>query len=148
MGRPRLNLKEQIKKRFNIDEDTGCWVWNSFLTNKGYGKITSMGKTYHAHRLSYEFFKGEIPDGFVLDHLCRNPKCVNPDHLEIVTMRENILRGCGLAAINAQRTHCVNGHEFSGKNTYYRKDRYGRCCKVCRKERSRRYFQKVKVCHP
>jgi hypothetical protein len=88
-----------------------------------------------AHRASYEAFIGPIPDGMTIDHLCRNRKCVNPSHLEAVPMRVNVLRGVGVTAKNAVKTHCVNGHEFNDQNTY--SDSKGRSCRACKRERFR-----------
>lgn len=86
---------------------------------------------HRAHRFSYQLYKGNIPKNLVIDHLCKNPSCVNPDHLEAVTNRENILRGISPAAINSKKTHCPKGHKLSGDNVYiYRNSRW---CKKCRK---------------
>lgn len=76
------------------------------------------GKLYHAHRLAYEIFREPIPNGLVIDHLCKKHDCVNPDHLEPVTNKINILRGTGITAIAALKTHCYLGHEFTTENTY------------------------------
>lgn len=84
-----------------------------------------------AHRWAYEHFVGPIADGLVLDHLCRNTSCVNPRHLEPVTQQENVLRGSAPAAINAAKSHCVNGHEFTAENTYLRPNGW-RICRICR----------------
>lgn len=75
--------------------------------------------------------------GKEIDHLCRNRKCLNPDHLEVVTPRVNNMRSNSIAAINNRKTHCLNGHEFNEQNTYYRKDSGGRCCRICGKIQNR-----------
>ena len=76
-----------------VDEETGCWNWQLSLDRKGYGTVCIKGKKTAAHRFIYEQEHGPIPGGMVLDHLCRNPKCVNPAHLEPVTQAENVQRG-------------------------------------------------------
>ncbi|MGC0251548.1 HNH endonuclease signature motif containing protein [Pseudactinotalea sp. Z1748] len=116
--------------------------------NAGYGQIgisTGAGRqrTMGAHRVSYEAFVGPIPDGLVIDHLCRVRECVNPDHLDVVKQRENIMRSpIALGALNAAKTHCPQGHEYSPENTYiYRpKNRsfIGRQCRTCVADHSRR----------
>ena len=122
---------ERLLKNVIVNSITGCWEWQGRRkTKEGYGRIYD-GKDIFTHRYSYEYFREEIPEGLKLDHLCRNPPCVNPDHLEPVTTKENILRGIGLAAVNANKTHCVNGHPFDDVNTYQRPTG-GRGCKICR----------------
>lgn len=103
----------KVLDRYETDE-AGCWIWRGYTDpTNGYG---SHGDSY-AHRTFYEKFKGEIPAGLTIDHLCRVRNCVNPDHLEAVTLRENILRSDGPTAINARKTHCKHGHEFNAENT-------------------------------
>lgn len=79
--------------RYEVDPETGCWNWTGAILKTGYGAMSWLGKNKPAHRIAYEQFVGPIPDGLVLDHLCRNTRCVNPDHLEPVTSTENIRRG-------------------------------------------------------
>ena len=113
----------------------GCWVWTGATNDRGYGVINSGGSspiTLYAHRLAYEaFISGSIPEGLELDHLCRVPRCVNPEHLEPVTHQENVRRGISLAALHAAKTHCVHGHLFDEANTYIRRDNGTRQCRQC-----------------
>lgn len=125
----------------------GCRVWTGRLLNSGYGQIMVKQAGYKAaafsaHRAAYELTKGRVPDGLVLDHLCRNPACVNPDHLEPVTQRENILRSpTAQGSVNARKTLCPHGHPYSPENTYTytRPNTVMRVCKTCRSKYSRAY---------
>lgn len=131
----RQNLR-RIENRFwyQVERTDGCWKWLGSKTPEGYGKIQWSAKTtVGAHRLAYVLLKGPIPNGFTIDHLCRNPSCVNPDHLEAVTLRENILRGTGPTANQARQTHCLRGHEFTPHNTAMQGNR--RRCLECRRIR-------------
>ncbi len=132
-------FEEPSERFFNSIEilTNGCWQWNKSLLTNGYGKFSIRGNQFMAHRFSYWLFKGDIPEGLQLDHLCRNRGCVNPDHLEAVTVKENILRGVGFGAINTKKTHCLRGHEFNAVNTLVRKG--GRYCRAC----NRLYWYRV-----
>jgi hypothetical protein len=114
----------------------GCWLWNGAIVSSGYGCFWSAGRAVGAHRWSYQRIVGPIPSGLHLDHLCRVRNCVNPAHLEPVTQAENTLRGVGLAAANASKTHCPAGHEYTPENTYREGRR--RRCKTCHLDRCRR----------
>ena len=107
-------------------------------------RIRVQGTSVFAHRWAYQNLVGEIPDGLVLDHLCRNPSCVNPDHLDVVSQRENIVRGIGPSAINAMKMTCVNGHPFPHE---YQQGRRRKCAECHRKtdERYRRRNQKPRL---
>ena len=119
-----------------VEFTTDCWLWNGIKNNNGYagfgyGKRTWIG----AHRFVYELYNGEIPEKMVVDHLCRVRHCVNPHHMEVVTQRENLLRGKTIPAIHSQKTHCVRGHELKGDNLYSPKDG-SRQCQICRTMRN------------
>lgn len=111
--------------------DGECWVWMGSAAG-GYGQIMIDSAAVKVHRVMYERLKGPVEDGLQLDHLCRVTRCCNPDHLEPVSARINILRSTGPAALNAVKTHCKNGHEFTPENTYARPDGSGRACRVCK----------------
>ena len=110
---------------------SGCWLWTAG-TNRGYGRVLIDGKNRTAYRVSYELLVGPVPDGLEIDHLCRTHACVNPDHLEAVTHRENVLRGTCPTAKNAAKTECVRGHPLSGENLRVKDDGH-RQCLACRR---------------
>ena len=118
---------------------SGCIEWTAGTNWVGYGvfHVDHTGRKVYAHRWAYEQAFGPIPDGFHLDHLCRNTLCCNPDHLEPVTPRENLLRGVGFSAVNASKTHCLRGHPFSDENTYINPNDGSRHCRTCSRERDR-----------
>jgi hypothetical protein len=124
----------------------GCWNWTGNVSKHGYGVMRCKGlSSYMVHRYSYELLRGPIPQGLVLDHLCRNRRCVNPEHLEIVTSVENVMRGEGFAPKNAAKTHCDKGHEFTPENTYIRtRVQGGRECRACIRIKSARRYRKKK----
>lgn len=96
----------------------GCWDWTGHVKPNGYGQVKVDGRPAYVHRVAYELTRGPIPDGLVIDHLCRRRHCVNPDHLEPVTHRINIRRGVSPAARRAHQTHCGRRHIFDNANTY------------------------------
>lgn len=122
-------LAERISSKCKVDGN-GCWVWQGAADRKGYGIMMVRLKRVFAHRVSYEAFRGSIPTGLVIDHLCRNPPCCNPDHLEPVTQRENTLRGINPPALAARATHCKQGHPYTGENLFFGSDG-SRRCRIC-----------------
>jgi hypothetical protein len=116
-----------------VEKTDTCWLWTGATQTNGYGRVAWDGKVPLAHRVSYELENGPVPDGLHLDHLCRVRNCVRPDHLEPVPQRTNTLRGTGLTAVNARKTHCVRGHEFTPENTGSRPDRPQRICRACKR---------------
>lgn len=141
MGRPfytREQWRESYEARISPEPNTGCWLWTGKTKPNGYGDANTPGsKSASAHRVIYEFFRGPVPRDLVVDHLCRTPACVNPDHLEPVPQRTNLMRGETLARANAEKTHCKRGHEFTPENTQIDKKRGLRSCKECMGERVR-----------
>lgn len=118
-------------------DPSGCWPWTGWTDPNGYAKFTTGKKAHLAHRWSYEQHVGPIPDGLVLDHLCRVRHCVNPEHLEPVLQKVNALRGYGVPALNARKTHCKRGHEFDAANTYIDPTSGARQCRRCKADRAR-----------
>ncbi len=149
------NMKRKVKNEEGrfwshvTKSDDGCWRWTGATNGHGYGCFWTETKTWGAHRYAYEKKLGAIPNGMVLDHLCRNRLCVNPEHLEIVPQVENVRRGESLAVANRAKTHCVNGHRFDQKNTYVRRRAWGesRECRKCHAEHehSRKINRKIEV---
>jgi hypothetical protein len=116
-----------------VEWSEGCWLWQG-ATAKGYGRFATIARRSPsaAHRVAYELAVGPIPDGMQIDHLCRTPRCVNPAHLEPVTVRLNTLRGFSPSSDRARRTHCPRGHEYTPENTIL----------------SRQNQRKCRACHP
>ena len=115
----------------SVLQENGCRRFGKYIAPNGYGKISFQGKGDYAHRVSYILFVGPIPEGLEPDHKCRNRACINPDHLEAVTRRVNLLRGETLAAAMATKTYCDSGHAFTEANTYMWNST--RNCRECRK---------------
>lgn len=126
---------------------TQCWPWKGARTPDGYGKfyVSEFKKDVMAHRFAYALCAGPPPPlPIESDHLCRNRACVNPEHIEFVTRRENQIRGVGFVAVNAAKTHCASGHEFTHENTYFRKGSMRRDCRACGRMRVARYKAKTR----
>jgi hypothetical protein len=115
-----------------VVQPNGCWEWTGAHNQGGYATFCQNRKKVLAHRVAYEHWIGPIPEGRVLDHLCRNRGCVNPHCTEAVTDKVNILRGEGAAAKLARRIHCENGHAFTKESTLLASSR--RTCRICRRE--------------
>lgn len=123
----------------SIDDETGCWLWHGATSSNGYGAFRIHGRQDTVHRISYRTFVDPDLPKRPLDHLCRVRNCFNPRHLELVTSRTNVLRGVGITAENAKKTHCLRGHEFTQDNLVPSRLKKGhRDCLTCSRAQSRR----------
>lgn len=138
------HTKKRLMSKLSVNLETGCWEWTDRLQENGYGKLMHVGgrrgRHEWAHRAAYELFVGPIPDGLVLDHLCRNTACANPKHLEAVTHKTNCLRGASPAVRAGLANECTKGHQLSPANTYVQPKSGRRTCRICKKNRRRRNY--------
>ncbi len=144
MDEYHTKAKKRLLSKVKFDEKTWCWNWTGHIAKAGYGRIGykySNHQAYEAYRLSYILFKGKLDPNLQIDHLCRNRRCVNPEHLEQVTKKENLLRGIGIGAKNKSKTHCPQGHEYTPENTRISPANGGRCCNEC--QRIRDFYRHV-----
>jgi hypothetical protein len=125
--------KVRFDAKVSVVPITGCWLWLGTIDRDGYAKHRLPDRWVSGHRFAYQAYRGEIPEGLTLDHLCRNRWCVNPAHLEPVTTRVNTLRGDGPSAVYARSTHCIREHSFDDHG--YRDSRGKRQCRVCSRMR-------------
>jgi hypothetical protein len=144
MARPKAT-PERVAWLFwtKVDATGDCWEWTRALA-VGYGKCWDGDKPMLAHRWAYEHLIGPIPEGLVLDHLCRNRRCVNPDHLRVVTRKVNNLAGYSAHAQNARVRACPQGHEYTPQNTSMEPSAHGqkRRCRECAREKIRQLRQR------
>jgi len=148
MGKAPIPWRERLVR----DVDTDCWLFSGSLNSDGYGNVRiggRKGKTVKTHRLAWEEFFGPIPDGLRVCHRCDVPSCCNPDHLFLGTQRDNVTdmvskgRFRGRASLNAVKTHCPSGHEYTPENTYLYRGM--RSCKTCSNERALAFYYRKKA---
>ncbi len=131
------DVKEHIWSKVMPEPNSGCWLWMGHIDAGGYGWVAYHGRDQRAHRASYEAFRGPIPTGLEIDHLCRVRCCVNPDHLEPVTRSENVKRGLVPILVRQRAAAiecCPAGHSYDEENTYVC-GRGWRQCRACRKDK-------------
>lgn len=128
------DIATRIRAKITKSAD-GCHRWTGYIQPNGYASHSINRKTTYIHRWAYEQAKGPIPDGLTIDHLCRTRHCVNPDHLEAVSVRTNVMRGVSVTANNARKTQCPQGHPYSVDNTYVVPKTGWRQCRACQKAR-------------
>ena len=150
---PRTPIEDRFWAK--VEKTATCWLWTGAKIPYGYGRLFSGSrtpagspKTVAVHRFAYELLVGPIPDGLTIDHLCKNPSCVNPEHLEVVTLTENLRRGDGPASINARKTECDKGHPLHGENLgLWLNGSRGlqRRCRECKKAKARERYHLRKL---
>lgn len=135
--------EERFIEKIEVDAATGCWNWTaSLFARTGYAQFRySPQKNGRGHCWAYEHYVGPVPPGLQLDHLCRNKRCVNPGHLEAVTAQENVLRSDNACGLNARKTHCKHGHEFTPENTHVNKAG-SRMCRECMRQQGRDWYER------
>jgi hypothetical protein len=149
----RVSWREQRMVEFEgqfwmkVEKTPECWLWNGAIKPNGYGRFSpKQDFDVYAHRFAYELLKGPIPEGKEIDHLCRNRRCVNPEHLEAVTHAVNLFRGNTINRKAAQTTHCPKGHPLIEGNLVlsHLYSRGKRECRTCEIERQRRKYDKIR----
>ncbi len=134
-----IPLPPRITRRIIPNPQTGCWEWTG-AQRKGYGQVGWQRRVVVVHRLVWQTLRGPIPEGLVMDHLCRNRCCCNPDHLRVVTGYENVMdgRSQNFGAINSRKTHCPSGHAYDPGNLVQSDAARGiRRCLTCRRAQKR-----------
>jgi hypothetical protein len=145
-ARERAKAKREAERGVIEVDMEGCWGWTRGLNGQGYGMVRTEGRIKRrAHRVMWERYKGKISPGLVLHHKCQNRRCVNPDHLEMVTRTEHsALHRGNLIGRDGLLSHCCKGHEFTPENTYIPAGR-SRVCRQCAKERVKKYEARQKI---
>jgi hypothetical protein len=113
LGKTYGPVRDRVENIVFYEPNCGCWLWGGAVSANGYGTMTVLGRTKMAHRASYEAYNGAIPAGLHIDHKCKVRCCVNPEHLEAVTVKVNNSRSPRPITL---ATHCKHGHAFSGDN--------------------------------
>lgn len=128
---------ERFWSKVNKNTESGCWEWNASKDRHGYGQFGILYGTYLSHRISYELMNGSIPAGLEIDHLCRNHGCVNPNHLQAVTHRENVMRGNSALRRPWQlKDKCKSGHALTSDNIRLVEGGNVRECRKCKRIRA------------
>jgi len=139
------SVEERFWRKVNRAGADECWEWTGFISPNGYGRTTTpTGSNALAHRISFVVHGGVLAQGLVIDHTCRNRRCVNPAHLRQVSQKTNALENsASWTAVNASKTHCKRGHELAGSNLCV--TRGSRKCRICQQEHNRRYNRRVYI---
>lgn len=151
MPKPKIPASERFQRFIHKNED-GCWIWTGAKTQKGDGNCYPWFTISHhngvlAHRWSYMQTKGGIPEGYQIDHLCRVTLCVNPDHLEAVTPKENQARGLN-GILRPEYKFCKKGHEQTAETRKFNSSNGRSSCRICGNESHRAWMKKRYASEP
>lgn len=137
-------LPGRIADKIYVAPD-GCWLWMGYRSVLNYGGVRWDGRSQRAHRVVYQLIKGPISKGLTLDHRCRNPPCVNPDHLLPMSLWENTRLGNAPTSLNARKTHCIHGHDLTDAKVVIRDGTPRRKCRTCSRIRSNEHYARVRA---
>ena len=147
-GSSVVDREARFDTGYSVVPITGCWMWLGSLTHESYAILVSRRpRKILAHRYAYERFVGKIGEEQVIDHLCRNPWCVNPAHLEAVSNETNVLRGMSPPACNRRKFECVHGHDLTGDNARISPEGWRECRACDRRNALNRYHRKRALRH-
>ena len=137
-GKKPQESRAYFDERWIPEPNTGCWLWTNCTNQYGYGLGRLHGRQTVAHRIAWELYRGPIPFRMQIDHMCRVRSCVNPDHLRLVTLAQNVTENSlSGSAVNKAKTHCIHGHPFAGDNLWVEKNG-ARHCRICRRVSQRK----------
>lgn len=138
----RERQKHRLLRNREVDPITGCWIWKLAITSAGYGQTSLFSVPWPAHRLSYFLFVGPFDPALDVDHLCRVRACCNPEHLEAVPAKVNLLRSTNHVVAQVEATHCPQGHPYDGNNLHVRPSGR-RACRACQREWSTNRYRRI-----
>lgn len=139
----RLNPLTPLERFMAKTERSGdCLLWTATMLPDGYGRFKVARRNWLAHRWIWTHFNGPIPGDLTVDHMCNTPGCVRIDHLQLLSIYDNVMRGSSPYAVNRRKTHCIRGHEFTPANTMKAApDGSGRKCRTCKRDYERAYVR-------
>lgn len=139
----KKTIEERLMEKCSPEPNTGCWLWIGAHQPSGYGQLWNGERPEQAHRISYRIYFGKFSEKLEIDHICRQPSCINPNRLRVVSHKENMRASNTIMGINSRKTHCQNGHLLCGKNLLRLKNG-SRNCRICRNEYARKRKRRIR----
>lgn len=139
----KVRFTDDDLKRWDksFEKTKTCWNWKAVIGSNGYGRFWAQKKLWLAHRFAFILIHKEIPSRLVIDHVCRNRLCVNPDHWRTMTSKENTLNGIGITAVRLRRNACTKGHAWDERSIEINPKTNGRQCRICRVAKHSEYLK-------